>query len=389
MHENYILVINAGSSSVKCSVFDVSACLRYRIVVKGIGLTHVSCVEYVAGESEHETQLPASLTHDDAFGYIRDVLIRKEAGLPRAVGYRVVHGGGKYSAPTPVTDAVLADMRSFTSLAPEHMPLQIATIELCRELYPTAHHIACFDTAFHESLPVLARIVPLPRALAQEGVRRYGFHGISYTSIVAQLAREGVIPERVVVAHLGNGASITALKHGVSVETSMGMTPASGLLMSTRVGDIDPGIITYLHRERGLTSDEIDVLINKQSGLLGVSGLTGDMKQLLALEAEHPHAKDAVDIFCYTVKKYIGAYAAVLDGIDMLVFSGGIGEVAPKIRERICAGLSWMGIVLEQEKNATSAAVLSAEGARVVVRVVHTDEEQVIADACARGITVG
>jgi acetate kinase len=302
----------------------------------------------------------------------------------RGIGHRVVHGGARYHAPERLTPAVLAELRELSPLDPEHLPAEIALIEAFGNGAPGLPQIACFDTAFHHALPSVARLLPIPRRYEARGVRRYGFHGLSYAFVMKELARAygpDAARGRVVIAHLGNGASLAAVRDGEPVDTSMAFTPAAGVVMSTRSGDLDPGLVAYLARTDGMTPEQFDRMVNRESGLLGVSGISPDVRDLLEREAADAHAAEALALFCYQVKKWIGAFSAALGGIDTLVFTGGIGERAPAIRSRIVAGLEFLGLSLDPTRNAANAPEISADGTRATVRVVPTDEEAEIAAA--------
>jgi acetate kinase len=307
-----------------------------------------------------------------------------------AIGHRLVHGGPKYYESQLLTPPMLEELRRLSPFDPEHLPRELQMVEAVGRRFPELPQIACFDTAFHHDLPRVARLLAIPRRYETQGVRRYGFHGLSYTFLMGELARVAG-PEaargRVILAHLGSGASLAAVRGGRPVDTSMGFTPASGLPMATRSGDLDPGLVSYLARTEGLDSAGFDALVNGKSGLLGVSETSGDMRELLAREAQDARAADAVELFCYQVRKWIGAYAAALGGLDTLVFAGGIGESAPVVRARICEGLGFLGVELDGARNAAGASVIS--NGRVAVRVVHTDEELVIATDICRVLGLG
>ena len=304
-----------------------------------------------------------------------------------AIGHRVVHGGGCYHQPERVTAELIQELRRISSYDPDHMPGEIELIEAFRNRDPDLPQVACFDTAFHHDMPRVAQIVPIPRRFEAAGVRRYGFHGLSYAYLMEELARVAGPEEargRVILAHLGAGASLAAVQGGHSVDTTMGFTPASGLVMGTRTGDLDPGLVRFLSRAEGMTADQFDSLVNHESGLLGVSETSSDVRDLLARQNVDVRAAEAIELFCYQAKKWIGAFAAALGGIDTLVFAGGIGENAPEIRRRICAGLGFLGIALDEGRNASSALLISTDQGPVKVRVIRTDEELMIARAAAR-----
>jgi acetate kinase len=303
-----------------------------------------------------------------------------------AAGHRVVHGM-RHFEPEPVTPALLSELRRITPYAPDHLPGEIAMIEAISRRHPRLPQVACFDTAFHQAMPRVATLLPIPRRFDAAGVQRYGFHGLSYGYLMEELTRVGdpaASTGRVILAHLGNGASLAAVRDGRSVDTSMGFTPTAGLPMSTRSGDLDPGLVGYLARTDNMTPLQFHHMVNHESGLLGVSETTSDMRDLLAQEADDVRAAEAVALFCYQVKKWIGAFAAALGGVDTLVFAGGIGEHAPLVRERICEGLSFLGIELDASRNAEAANVISTDASRATVRVIRTDEELMIARSVLR-----
>ena len=351
-----VLCVNSGSSSLKTALFEV----------------------------DHEAQRPlARATHPVESGNYTAALDAALAAFddqglppPGAAGHRVVHGGPRHAEPALVDDDVLTDLRELVPFAPLHMPAAIAGIEAIRARWDIPQ-VACFDTAFHHRMPELAQRLPLPDALWDAGVRRYGFHGLSYEYIVGAIG--GAELGRAVIAHLGNGASQVAVHHGQSVDTTMGFTPAGGLIMSTRSGDLDPGVPVYLLREQGYDADLLEELVDRDAGLVALSGGTSDMQTLLERREQDQGAALAVDAFCYQARKHVGALAAVLDGLDTLVFTGGIGEKAAAIRGGICDGLEHLGVELDDGANAGHAAVISTPGAACAVRVEPTDEDLVIA----------
>jgi acetate kinase len=309
-----------------------------------------------------------------------------------AVGHRVVHGGPKYWVPQRVTAEMLRALRAISAFDPEHLPEEIRLIGALGRRFPGIPQVACFDTAFHHDLPIVARLLPIPRRYEAQGLRRYGFHGLSYAFLMEELARVAgteAAGGRVILAHLGSGASLAAVRDGKSVDTSMGLTPAAGVPMSTRSGDLDPGLAGYLARTELMTPAQFTKMVNFQSGLLGISEASADMRELIEQEAQHAHAAEAVALFCYQVKKWIGAFAAALGGVDTLVFAGGIGENAPEVRARICNGLGFLGIELDRQRNAGSEPLISSDTARVRIRVIHTDEELVIARSVVRVLNLG
>ena len=326
--------------------------------------------------------------HTVAVGILMD-WIEERSGREAltAVGHRVVHGGPKYSEPQRITAEMVEELHRLSPFDPEHLPEEILLTEAFQRRFPDLPQVACFDTAFHHDLPRLAQLLPIPRRYEAQGVRRYGFHGLSYAFLMGELARLAgteAAQGRVILAHLGNGASLAAVHHGKPVDTSMSFTPTAGVPMSTRSGDLDPGLVWYLARTEKMTAKEFNEMVNFQSGLLGVSETSSDMRDLLDRETQDVRAAEAVALFCYQVKKWIGAFAAALGGLDTLVFAGGIGEKAPVVRARICDGLEFLGIELEEKQNVANAGVISAAAGRVTVRVIHTDEEWMIANTVCR-----
>jgi acetate kinase len=354
MGASTLLTLNAGSSSLKCALY-----------VDGERVASASVGRIGTETKDHAAALEKALAAMGAHGEIS------------VVGHRVVHGGERLVAPVRIDDDVLAELHRLAPLAPDHLPVEIALIEAMHARSKDTPQVACFDTAFHATLPRVARLLPIPRRYQADGVRRYGFHGLSYQYIVGHLGAAAA--GRVVMAHLGAGASLCAAHHGKSVDTTMGFTATGGIPMGTRTGDLDPGVLLYLMRNEDASAAALDDLVNKRSGLLGVSASSADMRDLLSREASDPAAADAVALFCYGVRKAVGAMAATLDGLDTLVFAGGIGENAPAVRERVCRGLTHLRVTLDPTRNAASADVVSADASACKVRVVRTDEEAVIA----------
>jgi len=310
-----------------------------------------------------------------------------------AVGHRVVHGGPKYSEPQRINAEMVEELHRLSPFDPEHLPEEILLTEAFHCRFPDLPQVACFDTGFHHDLPRVAQLLPIPRRYEAQGVRRYGFHGLSYAFLIGELARLAgteAAQGRVILAHLGNGASLAAVRDGKSVDTSMSFTPTAGVPMSTRSGDLDPGLIWYLARTEKMSTKQFHEMVNFQSGLLGVSETSSDMRDLLDCETRDVRAAEAIALFCYQVKKWIGSFAAALGGLDTLVFAGGIGENAAPIRERICDGLGFLGIELDEKRNVANAGVISSETSRIPVRVIRTDEESVIASMVCRvlGLTI-
>ena len=390
-----VLVFNGGSSSIRFAVFEAGSVLgaghtlRRRLdgKIDRIGASDATfIVSDPAGTPQTERPLGAA-DRGVAVGALLDWLETQPIfASVTAAGHRVVHGMQHFE-PEPVTPALLAELRRITPYAPDHLPGEIAMIEAISRRHPRLPQVACFDTAFHQTMPRVAKLLPIPRRFDATGVQRYGFHGLSYAYLMEELTRVGdpaASTGRVILAHLGNGASLAAVRDGRSVDTSMGFTPTAGLPMSTRSGDLDPGLVSYLARTDNMTPMQFHHMVNHESGLLGVSETTSDMRDLLAQEADDVRAAEAVALFCYQVKKWIGAFAAALGGVDTLVFAGGIGEHAPLVRERICEGLSFLGIELDASRNAEAADVISTDASRATVRVIRTDEELMIARSVLR-----
>ncbi len=379
--KSFIVTINAGSSSVKFALFRAGQSLD-RLVsgkIERIGLpdSALTLSDGASGRTERE-----NISASDHAACVDALVARLERRAScadlLAAGHRVVHGGPRYSEPERVTAEVLAELRRLSPYDPEHMPSELGLIEAFGRKFPGLPQIVCFDTAFHRDLPRVARLLAIPRRYDAAGVRRYGFHGLSYEFLMEELARVGgseAASGRVVLAHLGNGASMAAVRGGKSIDTTMGFTPAAGLPMSTRSGDLDPGIVAYLSATEHMSVEQFHEMVNRRSGLLGVSETSSDVRDLLAREKDDARAAEAIALFCYQAKKWIGAYAAALGGLDTLVFAGGIGENSPEVRARICAGLDFLGIELDQDRNRRDTPVISKDGGRAIVRVIRTDEE--------------
>ena len=384
-----IVTINGGSSSIKFAFFDAS--VSERILEGSIArIGEPQSVFRIKGKSHTESapRLLSASNHTAAVDVLMD-WIEERLGRQAlaAVGHRVVHGGAKYAEPQLITSRMIEELRRLIPFDPEHLPHEILLVEAFSHRFPDVPQVACFDTAFHREMPRVAQLLPIPRRYEAQGVRRYGFHGLSYTFLMGDLERQAgaeAAGGRVILAHLGNGASLAAVLDGKSLDTSMGFTPAGGLPMSTRSGDLDPGLISYLARTEKMDAEEFNKMANFESGLLGVSETSSDMSDLLERETKDVRSAEAVALFCYQVRKWIGSLAAVLGGLDTLVFSGGIGENAAPIRARICARLGFLGIELDQDCNAAHAPLISIESCPVKVRVIRTDEELIIARSVAR-----
>src|SRR5215472_4466386 len=437
--DKLILTINSGSSSLKLALYRIDDC---ESLVRG-GATRLGLpggrlrIADAQGRAILDREV-GPIDHLAAFqelaGWIRQ---NYPAGSLAAIGHRVVHGGRRFSEPHLVTEEMVQDLEELAAIDPDHTPQAISMINVAAANFPGVPQVACFDTAFHRHLPRFAKMYALPRQFYDQGILHYGFHGLSYEYICSELVRidgdvflecgdssplshstpnsqsSGEVGQasslhpgssisshssheasplpgtaRVVIAHLGNGASMAAILNGTSIDTSMGFSPVSGLVMGTRCGDLDPGAIVHLFEERKMTAEQVNAMINKQSGLLGVSGSSEDMQDLLKREATDPHAAEAIQLFCYSAKKYLGAYAAALGGLDTVVFTGGIGENAATIRERICSGLGFLGIKIDAARNSVNEPLISTDESRVKVRVIKTNEDLMIARHTARLIGV-
>jgi acetate kinase len=378
-----VLTINGGSSSIRFAVFEIGKNPRRLLAGKidRIGMRGTSLsVENLIENSRQSFRLAAA-DHGTAAKFLLGWL-EKQPDFERvaAVGHRVVHGM-KHSAPERVTPKLIAELCRITPYDPEHLPREIELIEAIKKRHPKLPQVACFDTAFHRTMPRVSKLLPIPRRYQKLGVERYGFHGLSFAYLMEELRRldPAAAKGRVILAHLGNGASLAAVHRGRSIDTSMGFTPAAGLVMSTRSGDLDPGLLSFLARREKMTPLQFERMVNHESGLLGVSDTSSDVRDLLARESRDGRAGEAIALFCYQAKKWIGSYAAALGGLDTLVFAGGIGENAPPIRARICAGLDFLGVALDGKRNTKNGAIISSRGSLVTMRVIPTDEEQMIA----------
>ena len=387
--EPSILVLNVGSSTLKFGLFPVAE--RDDPILLGI-------VEYAGarsgelrvtdpqGRQQDSRQLVVS--RDSAAAALLDYLESSSLFKSiQSVGHRLVHGGPRLREPVRIDAGVRALLEEIIPLAPDHLPAELRAIDEVSRRAPALAQIACFDTAFHSRMPTIARLFGLPRSLSESGLVRYGFHGLSYEYVTDTLRQSGELPARTVVAHLGSGASITALLDGVSIDTSMGLTPTGGLVMSTRSGDLDPGVMLYLLRSRAFSTTDLDSAVNDRGGLLGISDSSSDVRDLLAAIPNDSRAEDAIGVFCYQAKKFIGAYAAALGGIDALVFTGGIGERSPEVRARICEHLEFLGIEVDPGLNRENASTISASRSRVRIRTLRTNEEAMIARHARNAVT--
>ena len=358
----FVLTINAGSSSIKFALFQAD--LRLKRILSGT-------IERIGTDNKSAANLLiASLEKRIDFSSIK------------SVGHRIVFGM-KHSEPERVTPRLLRELRRFVPLDSEHLPLEIELIDVFRRRHPKLLQFACFDTAFHRTMPMVARLLPIPRRFYKRGIQRYGFHGLSYSYLMQELARIAGVKAargRVILAHLGNGASLAAVLDGKSIDTSMGFTPTGGILMGTRSGDLDPGVVTMIMKADRFSPKQLDQLVNHESGLLGISETSSDVRDLIERQRSDIRAREAIDLFCYRVKKWIGSFAASLGGVDTLIFSGGIGENSSEVRARICSGLDFLGIGLDPKLNKNGAPIISQKKSGTVVRVIRTDEEVYIAD---------
>ena len=383
------LAINGGSSSIRFALYEGGDPLRRllngkvdRVGLRGTNLTFKNST----GQSlDIHTIHPGD--HRSAVAFLIGWLETQPLfNSVKVVGHRIVHGM-THSEPERVTRELIDELHRIAPYDPEHLPLEIELIEAFRQRHPNLPQVACFDTAFHTTMPRVASQLPIPRRYEAAGVRRYGFHGLSYEFLMEELARLGdpaTTKGRVILAHLGNGASLAAVRDGESIDTSMGFTPTSGLVMSSRSGDLDPGLVSYLARTEKMSAAQFQEMVNHASGLLGVSEISSDVRDLLARESEDVRAAEAVSLFCYQAKKWIGSFAAALGGLDTLVFAGGIGENAPTVRERICDKLGFLGIELDDARNTINASLISTDRGPVAVRVIRTDEELMIARSAIR-----
>jgi acetate kinase len=387
-----VLTINGGSSSIKFAAFERVADGQPRRRLGG-EVERVGTAQAVlrpadgagsgAGAGAGAAQPVSGGDVAAAVGALVG-LLGEHSAAPAGVVHRVVHGGTRYFDPQRVDDALLGELRQLAALDPAHLPGEIELMEVVGRHYPGVPQFACFDTAFHRDLPAVARVLPIPRRLTDAGIRRFGFHGLSYQYLMLKLAEVAGAPAaggRVILAHLGSGASMAAVRQGKCIDTTMSFTPTAGLVMGTRCGDLDPGLLVYLMRSQQMSVEQIDAMINRESGLKGISGGNSDMRDLLQRRGDDANAALAVDLFCYQAKKFVGALAAALGGVETLVFSAGIGEHVPAVRAQICEGLKFLGIELDAPANQNNAGVISRAGSAVSVRVIPTDEELTLARA--------
>ncbi len=379
---SYLLTINGGSSSIKFAVYGMDIKLNKMISgeIKRIGLDNPEfIITNILTNEKNEIKIDGTNFKEAAevlLGWLKE---QEFFEAIKCIGHRIVHGL-EHTHPEIIDDDLVKELYKISNYDPNHLPAEIEMIELFKRQFPKLLQVACFDTSFHTTLPKIAKTFALPKKYYDEGVKRYGFHGISYSYLMDELRKNNKTEAkgRIILAHLGNGASLAAVKNGKCLDTSMGFTPAGGLVMSTRSGDLDPGVAWYLI-QNGMNAQTFNALINQKSGLLGISGLSSNMRDLLQQEKNNKDAALAIEIFCYQIKKYIGAYTAALEGLDTLVLSGGIGENAPLIRSRICKGFEYLGIEIHEEENKKNATIISTINSKVTVLVIPTDEEIMIA----------
>jgi acetate kinase len=387
--DSHILTVNGGSSSIKFALYGAVKPLKRGLygTVDRIGLSGTNLTFTEPTKKKPQRRKLSATDHKSAANVLIDWLEKQiDFTSVKAIGHRVVHGM-KHTEPEVVTQKLLDELRRISPNDPDHLPREIELIETFRQRHPKLPQVACFDTAFHQTMPRVAKLLPIPRRFDAKGIQRYGFHGLSYAYLMEELARLGdpsAKKGRVILAHLGNGASLVAVRDGKSIDTSMGFTPTAGLVMSTRSGDLDPGLAPYLARTEQMTTSQFYKMVNHESGLRGVSETSSDIRDLLEHEKKDVRAAEAVALFCYQAKKWIGAYAAALGGLDTLVFAGGIGENSSIVRARICEQLDFLGVKINAARNAENAAVISADNARVTVHVIRTDEELMIARSVCR-----
>ena len=379
-----ILTINGGSSSIKFGLFEIINPLIeiFYGEIENIGTDHAKFHFGNIGTDEKTITSIKAADHNEAATVLIEWLQKHENfASVKAIGHRIVQGIG-HTESQEVTDELVGELKKLSFLDPEHLPGEIKMIEIFRKQHPALLQVVCFDTAFHSTMHTVAKLLSIPRRYYDKGIRRYGFHGLSYTYLMEELNNttgKNTAQGKIILAHLGSGASLAAVKEGKSIDTSMGFTPASGILMGTRTGDLDPGVAYYLMQTEKLSPAQFDHLINHESGFAGISETSSDMRELLKTQNTDHRAADAVELFCYQTKKWIGSYTAVLGGLDTLVFSGGIGENAAEVRERICEGLQFLGIELDENRNKKHSSVISTDTSRVSVRVIPTNEELMIA----------
>jgi len=379
-----VLTINGGSSSIKFALYQIEDCLIQLLYgeVENIGTKNAKLNSTQTITNQKSSVKITTSDPDAATNFLIEWLDKQDGfNAVKAIGHRIVFGQ-QHTKPELITPELLAELKMIGAYDPEHLPGEIKLIEVFAKRYPALAQIACFDTSFHTTMPPVAKLLPIPRRYRDKGVQRYGFHGISYAYLTEELDRlagSRTAQGKVILAHLGSGASVAAVKEGKSIDTSMGFTPASGLPMTTRTGDLDPGVAWYFMQIEKLTPQQFNHLINHESGLLGVSETSADIRELIKRGATDSRAADAVELFCYQTKKWIGSFAAALGGLDTLVFSGGIGEHEAAIRKRLCFGLQFLGIELDETRNNKNENIISTDESKIPVYVIKTNEEIMIA----------
>ena len=378
-----VLTINGGSSGIKFALYEAATPLK--LLFSGQLEFHNNSNTFTITNALTLQQINTAIQNIEPYDtgdFLIEQLIKQNLfDSIKLIGHRIVHGM-KHTEPQLISPELLTDLKKISAYDPEHLPGEIKLIEAFQKRFPAIPQVACFDTFFHHEMPAVAKLLPIPRRFQKEGIQRYGFHGLSYAYLLEELERiagKETVHGKIIIAHLGNGASLAAIKNGKSLDTSMGFTPVSGIPMGKRTGDLDPGIAWYMMQFEKLTPKQFNQLINHESGLLGISETSSDMRELLKIKNTDSRAADAIELFCYQTKKYIGSYAAVLGGLDTLIFSGGIGEHSPEVRSMICDGLQFLGIALDEIKNANNAAVISTDSSKVCVRVIKTNEQIMIA----------
>ena len=388
-----VLTINGGSSSIKFALYETGVQLNVKLYgeIENIGVNNAR-LSFTKNISHENNNINAEAPDANAAADFLINWLEKQEDLTslKAIGHRIVHGM-KHTHPECITPELIEELKVISGYDPEHLPGEIRLIEVFQKRFPALVQVACFDTSFHTTMPMVAKLLAIPRRYASIGLQRYGFHGLSYAYLMEELARTAgnkTAKGRVILAHLGSGASLAAVKEGKSIDTSMGFTPTSGLPMGTRTGDLDPGVAWYLMQAEKINAGSFNHLINHDSGMLGISETSADMRELLKIRDADSRAADAVELFCYQTKKWIGAYAAVLGGIDTVIFAGGIGEHAPEIRSAICAGLQFLGIEIDESKNVNNETIISVELSKVCVRVIKTNEQLMIAKLVCETLSI-
>jgi acetate kinase len=384
-----VLALNSGSSSLKFGLYRVESSRTQMVLsgeVEAIGANQSRFSAADSRRKELASETAPIATHADAIIRIGGLLAKSGMPAPSAIGHRVVHGGPTLLQHCLIDASVLQQLEAASAFAPLHTPAVLTVIRYAQVHFPGLPQVACFDTAFHAELPAVARTLPIARELLASGLRRYGFHGLSCESIVHQLGAN--LPARTVIAHLGNGASVTAVRNGKSIDTSMGLTPTGGVMMGTRSGDLDPGVLLYLLREKHFDAAMLEDLVDHRSGLLGISGTSSDMRVLHAAASADAAARLAIQMFCYGVRKQVAGMVAALDGADLIVFTGGIGEHDAQVRAEICGGLSWVGVSLDEARNRTASDPISSFASRCAVRVLISQEDEQIAHHTASAARV-